>query len=100
MTADGGDDVREILDELRETDDGRIINVRALSVPESEKFPEGIKYRFHYGTKAGETVLRYDNSHGVHERHTRETLDEIEYPGLATLYRRFRDEVEGADTHD
>lgn len=102
MTADGGGDVRVVLDEYRETDDGRIINVRALSVPESEKFPEGIKYRFHYGTKGGETILRYDNSHGVHERHTREALEEIEYPGLSELYRQFTNEIDtrGEDTYD
>lgn len=103
MTSSGGEDVRVVLDEYRETADGRILRVRALVVPESEKFPEGVKYRFHYGTKSGETILRYDNSHGVHERHTRDDLEEVSFPGLATLYRRFRDEIErelDSDTHD
>lgn len=74
MTADGGDEVTVILDEHRETEGGTVVRVRALRVPESAKFPEGIKYRFHYGTKSGETIVRYDNSHGVHERHAGETL--------------------------
>lgn len=94
MTSSGGEDIRVVLDEYRETDDGRILRVRALEVPESEKFPEGVKYRFHYGTTSGETILRYDNSHGVHERHTRDNLEEIPFPGLPALYRRFQDEIE------
>lgn len=48
----------------------------------------------HYGTRAGDTLLRYDNSHGRHERHTPDATEEIEYPGIAALYRRFLDEIE------
>lgn len=59
-----------LLDETRLEGD-HIYTVIAWRIPESEAHPEGIKYRFHYGTVDGETILRYDNSHGVHERHTR-----------------------------
>jgi len=72
------DDVEVVLDRERETEDGHVVRVKAMRVPESEKFPEGVKYRFHYGTLAGDTILRYDNSHGVHERHTEDALEEIE----------------------
>mgnify|MGYP006284633481 FL=1 len=61
------DDVEVVLDRERETEDGHVVRVKAMRVPESEKFPAGVKYRFHYGTLAGDTILRYDNSHGVHE---------------------------------
>lgn len=90
------DDVEVVLDRERETEDGNVVRVKAMRVPESEEFPEGVKYRFHYGTLAGDTILRYDNSHGVHERHTEDDLEEIEYPdgGLVELYDRFLDEIE------
>ncbi|MFC7076088.1 toxin-antitoxin system TumE family protein [Haloarcula halophila] len=62
---------------------------------ESEKFPDGVKYRLHYGTEGGETLLRYDNSHGVHERHTDEGLDDdYEFPGYGAVQQRFWDEVQ------
>jgi len=88
------DDVRVLEDTERRFDDGTILRVRVLSVPVSEKFPDGIKYRLHYGTEAGETLIRYDNSHGVHERHTDEGLDDgYEFPGYSAIQQRFWDEV-------
>lgn len=75
--------------------DGTVLRVRVLSVPESEKFPDGVKYRLHYGTEAGKTLIRYDNSHGDHERHTTDGLDETyEFPGYDAVQRRFWNEVE------
>lgn len=89
-----GDDVRVLEDTERRFDDGAILRVRVLSVPVSEKFPDGIKYRLHYGTEGGETLIRYDNSHGVHERHTDEGLDDgYEFPGYGAIQQRFWDEV-------
>jgi hypothetical protein len=76
------DDVRVLEDTERHFDDGTVLRVRVLAVPESEQYPDGIKYRLHYGTATGETIVRYDNSHGVHERHTSAVLDEdYEFPG-------------------
>jgi len=65
-------DVRVLEDAGRRFEDGTVLRVRVLAVPESEKFPDGVKYRLHYGTDSGETLVRYDNSHGDHERHTSE----------------------------
>ena len=88
------DDVRVIEDTGRRFEDGTVLRVRVLSVPAAEKFPDGIKYRLHYGTEAGKTLIRYDNSHGYHERHT---VDEhYEFPGYDAVQRRFWDEVEKA----
>ncbi|XGI84658.1 DUF6516 family protein [Halorutilales archaeon Cl-col2-1] len=59
------------------------------------------KIRLHYGTQNGETLLRYDNSHGVFEKHEGEEnpVDvDIEY---FEAYERFREYVkknEGVDT--
>jgi len=41
------DDVRVVEDTERRFEDGDILRVRVLSVPESEKFPAGVKYRLH-----------------------------------------------------
>ena len=89
------EDVRVLEDTERRFADGTVLRVRVLAVPESEKFPDEIKYRLHYGTEGGETLIRYDNSHGVHERHTDEGLDDdYEFPGYSAIQQRFWDEVE------
>ncbi len=94
MASDGNDEPEVVRDYRREDSSGRIIRVKIMRVPESKKFPEGIKYRMHYGTRDGDTILQYDNSHGKHERHTGTTTEYIKFPGIADLYRRFREEIE------
>lgn len=99
--ASGEDDVVTRRDYRREDSQGRIIRVKIMEVPRSEKFPDRVKYRMHYGTKDGDTLLRYDNSHGVHERHTPTETEKIDFPGIATLYRMFRAEIDDqAETHN
>jgi hypothetical protein len=71
----------------------RVISVAAHRVPESTDAPEGIVYRFHYGTVDGETILRYDNAHGDHERHADGDVEVIAFPGVVPLYRRFEREI-------
>lgn len=89
------DDVRTLESTDRRFGDGGVLRVKVLAVPESEKFEEGIKYRYHYGTDDGTTLIRYDNSHGVHERHTSEGLDEdYEFPGYREVKARFWREFE------
>lgn len=91
MTA--GDDVKVVRDRRRDFGD-EIVRIRILRVPESETFPEGIKYAFHYGRKGSEDpVLRYDNHHGIHERHAGADREELEFPGLETLLERFIGEL-------
>ena len=77
---------------------GRIVRIQVWSVPESDAYVDGIKYRMHYGTTHGETIIRYDNSHAEtkgHERHTADGVDDdYEYPGdYRTLLEQFRTEV-------
>ena len=92
---DPGDDVRVVEDTERRFGDGAVLRVRVLAVPESNKFADGIKYRLHYGTEDGNTLIRYDNSHGRHERHTPDGLDEdYEFPGYDAVQKCFWDEVE------
>ncbi len=68
-------------------------------VPESEAYPEGVKYSMHYGTSDGTTILRYDNAHAEkgHERHTQAGTDIVEFTGWRELFERFRTEVQ---THE
>jgi hypothetical protein len=83
------DDVAVIRDRRRDVGDS-VVRIRILSVPESDTYPEGIKYAFHYGKKGAPTpVLRYDNHHGVHERHEGDTVETIDFPGYRRLLRRF-----------
>lgn len=88
-----------LIDEREVIDGAYVKRIKVIAVPNSQQFPEGIKYRMHYGTLDGETILRYDNSHGVHERHEAGETTEIDFPGYEALYRLFTREIEdcGAD---
>ena len=44
-----GDDAVVVRDEIDAYNDGTIARVRVLSVPDSDRFPAGIKDAFHYG---------------------------------------------------
>ena len=101
---DGGDtaatdDVGEatVLVDERHRADGRVVHVRVVDVPASDAYPEGVKYRMHYGTVEGRTILRYDNSHGVHERHRGDAVERLDFPGWRALLERFRREVNETD---
>ncbi|WP_254533510.1 toxin-antitoxin system TumE family protein [Natrinema gelatinilyticum] len=82
------DDVTVVRDEIEAYADGTVARVRVLSIPKSTKFPEGIKYAFHYGNAGDEDpFIRFDNHHGVHELHLGSRTFETDFPGLQTLYR-------------
>ncbi len=64
---------------------------------DADVYPSGWNYSLHYGEIGGQTLLRYDNAHEHtkgHERHTPEGVESIEFPGMETLFRRFRREIE------
>ena len=85
-------DVERLVDETREFDD-TIARAVVLRVPESDEYPDGYKVRLHYGTKDDETLLRYDNSHGVFEKHTDDGDPEPVDIGYFEAYERFREHV-------
>lgn len=88
------DDEVEVVRDRRRDFGTEVVRIRVLQVPESEKFPEGIKYAFHYGRTTGDDpILRYDNHHGTHERHSGPDVEEIEFPGLEALFERFVSEL-------
>lgn len=88
------EDVTILQDDIEAYDDGTVARVRVLSVPTSDRFPEGIKYAFHYG-KAGadNPIVRYDNHHGPHEVHCGSDVDTVDFPGVQELYRQWRSEL-------
>ncbi len=64
---------------------------------EDKKYPCGWDYSLHHGEVGGDTILRYDNAHELtkgHERHTRNDVEIIEFPGMLTLYDRCQRETE------
>lgn len=69
---------------------------QTISKTDASAYPCGYKYSLHFGTPDGETIVRYDNSHEDtkgHERHTREAVERIEFPGMVELIERFEDEI-------
>ena len=85
------DDVTVLREAETVYDDGTVVSIRLLSVPVSETFPMGIKYKYHYG-EAGATnpIIRFDNHHGPHELHLDDETFEIEFPGFTLLTECFR----------
>ncbi|MFB6139203.1 MAG: DUF6516 family protein [Halosimplex sp.] len=94
-----GEDEATLLVRERENFDERYAEVEARSVPESDRYPEGVKYSFQYGEFDGDTVVRYDNfpdhpDAPDHHRHDEDgTIEGIEFEGVAPLYERFKSEV-------
>ncbi len=97
IMAEGGDDATDlVIDTHLDLTGDRFARVMVRLVPESEAYPEGVKYSMHYGTYAGETILRYENAHAEkgHERHTPDDTERIEFPGWRELFEQFREEVQ------
>jgi hypothetical protein len=97
MASDDDTESRLIVDthlDFPETE--HFVSVTVSRVPESEAYPEGVKYSMHYGDYDGTTLLRYDNAHPEtkgHERHTPNGTERIDVPGWRELLQRFRHEV-------
>jgi hypothetical protein len=93
MSDDEDSDV-EVLLNKEDREGNRVIRRKVIAVPKSSKFPEGIKYGLHYGTLDGDTIIRYDNSHGRHEKHVGDSVEEIEFPGMSELHQQFKEDIE------
>lgn len=90
--------------EESEKSDGSRYEMVAWQVPESEDYPEGVKYSFQYMDADGDTLLRYDNAPhhpdiGQHHRHTHTgEVTKLNFTGLSGLIDDFQSEVN--DIHD
>jgi hypothetical protein len=84
------------VEDWHDVEGGYVVDVTIRKTAD-EKYPCGWDYSLHLGEIGGGTVLRYDNAHERtkgHERHTQDGVEEIEFPGMLTLYDRFKREAE------
>jgi hypothetical protein len=80
----------------KDVEDGYVADV-TIRQTDAEMYPSGWDYGLHVGKISGDTILRYDNAHERtkgHERHTEDDVEYIEFPGMLTLYDRFKREAE------
>lgn len=80
----------------KDVQDGYVVDV-TIRQTAAETYPSGWDYGLHLGEIGGDTILRYDNAHERtkgHERHTRDGVEFIDFPGMVTLYDRFKREAE------
>ncbi|WEL16787.1 Uncharacterized protein SVXHr_0608 [Halorhabdus sp. SVX81] len=94
-----GDDLAQPVIEVTKDFGDRYAEINAYRVPESDRYPEEIKYSMQYGNAAGETILRYDNfpdhpDTARHHKHTADgSVDDVEFNGLESLFQQFKSEV-------
>ena len=94
-----GDNSATLLLRERENFDARYVEVKAWDVPQSERYPDGVKYSFQYGEFDGNTVFRYDNfpdhpDAPHHHKHTEDSdVEGVEFEGVAKLFQQFKKEV-------
>lgn len=88
---------RTVVEDVEDRIGDRVIR-RKIIRTDDPQYPSGYRYALHYGYTDGRgTILRYDNENqtpGRHERHTRDGVDEIDFPGMMALRDRFHDEIE------
>lgn len=87
-------------------EDGSRYEMVVTEVPQSEEYPEGIKYRFQYMSNDGQTLLRFDNYAGHpgvsrHHYHTTDGVyDDIEYTGPKDHVQKFYDRMDALRSGD
>lgn len=74
------------------------MDARALDVPVSDRYPDGIKYGYQYGERDGKTIFRYDNfpdhpGAAHHHKHIGENRVVVEFTGVWDVYEQFTQEV-------
>jgi len=77
-------------------EDGYVVDV-TIRQTDDDQYPSSWDYSLHLGKIGDETIIRYDNAHERtkgHERHTADGAEYIDFPGMLTLYDRFKREVE------
>lgn len=85
-----------LIEDYTITHEGYYVESVKIIQLDSADHPCGWKYSLHYGTQDGDTLLRYDNAHERtkgHERHTKEAVRIIDFPGMIELYNRFQVEI-------
>lgn len=86
-------------------ENGTLAAVTAWRVPVSDRYPEGVRYSMQYGRIDGETIIRYDNfpdhpGASRHHKHAEDgSVEDVEFPGLSSLFQRFTQEVRNHGEH-
>jgi len=92
-------DSATLLFRVRENFEHRYAEVKAWAVPQSDRYPDGVKYGFQYGTFDGDTIFRYDNfpdhpDAPHHHKHTKDgDVEAVAFEGVEALYTQFKNEV-------
>ncbi|EMA16146.1 toxin-antitoxin system TumE family protein [Haloarcula amylolytica] len=77
---------------------GETVIRRKIYRTDDPQYPSGYRYALHYGFLDGQgVILRYDNENqtpGRHERHTSDSIEEIEFPGMIELREKFLNEIQ------
>jgi hypothetical protein len=84
------------IEDWQDVENGYVIDVTIRKTTD-EKYPSGWDYSLHLGEIGGGTILRFDNAHERtkgHERHTRDDVEILEFPGMLSLYDRFKRECD------
>ena len=86
-----------VIEEIKTRVGDRVIR-RKIIKTDDPQYPSGYRYALHYGYTDGEgTILRYGNENetvGRHERHTPDSVTEIEFPGMMELRDQFIETIE------
>lgn len=89
--------VHRLIEDVEDRVGTRVVR-RKIIQTDDPQYPSGYRYALHYGYTDGRgTILRYDNENqtiGRHERHTRDGVAEIEFPGMMELRDQFIEEVD------
>lgn len=91
----------EVVEDWEEKTAISVTKVKIYRTDDSN-FPSGWRYALHHGYRDGRgVILRYDNeneSPGRHERHNRDGVSEIKFPGMLELRDRFMTEIDSMDS--
>lgn len=88
--------VHTVIEDVEDRYGARVVRRKIITTDDSQ-YPSGYRYALQYGYTDGRgTILRYDNENqtaGRHERHTADSIDSVEFPGMVTLRDRFIEEI-------
>ena len=87
----------EVIENVEDRVGDRVIRRKIIKTDDSQ-YPSGFRYALHHGYTDGRgVILRYDNENetpGRHERHTSESVESIDFPGMMALRDRFMNEID------
>ena len=88
---------REVVENVEDRVGDQVIRRKIIKTDDSQ-YPSGFRYALHYGYTDGRgVILRYDNENetpGRHERHTSESVESIDFPGMMALRDRFINKID------